>query len=173
MIEKEECFHVARCTRPHGVNGEIVLRIETGFTVEAVSFDFVFIELQGGLVPFYVEEIREKNQDEVILKFADVSTQEQARILCDASVFVYRSWLDDEGADVNITGSVIGFMAEDQQFGELGVITRIQEIAKNPLFIIDYQERELMVPIVEQFIVSIDGDRRRILFNLPEGLLEL
>lgn len=173
MIEKEECLHVAHCARPHGVNGELVVRVEKGFTVDSVSFDFVFVELEGGLVPFFVEEIREKNPEEAILKFEAVKTQEQARRLCDAAVYVQRDWLTDEDGVSTASGSVIGYCAIDQLSGVLGPITHIQEIAKNPLFIVDYQGRELMIPIVDEFILSVDDEQKKVLFNLPEGLLDL
>lgn len=174
MIEKEECLHVAHCARPHGVNGEVIVRVEKGFTVESISFDFVLIELQGGLVPFFVEEIREKNPEEAIFKFENVTTQEQARRLSEASVYVQREWLnEDDGSSSSVTGSVIGYCAVDQTYGELGTITHIQEIAKNPLFIVDYKGRELMIPIVEQFIVLVDDVHKKVIFNLPEGLLDL
>ncbi len=174
MIEKEECVHVARCIRPHGVNGEVIVRVEKGFSVDSVSFDFIFLELQGGLVPFFVEEIRERNPEEAIIKFEDVNTQERARSLADASVFLDREWLlDEERTGSSVSGSVIGYCAIDHVYGSLGPILHIQEIAKNPLFIVDYQGRELMIPIVEQFILGVDDQQRTITFNLPEGLLDL
>ena len=164
---------MANCIRPHGVNGEVAIRIEKGFEVDSVSFDVVFLELQGGLVPFFVDEIREKNPEEAILKFENVTSQQQARLLADAAIYIDRQWLMDDGGGIIPTGTVVGYAAIDQIHGEIGTILRIQEIAKNPLFIVDYQNRELMIPIVEQFIVSVDDDQRKIFFDLPDGLLDL
>lgn len=173
MIDKESCIRVAACVKPHGVNGTVIVRTETGFTVDSVSYDFLFLEIDGGLVPFYVDEIREKGNDEAFITFEDVDTQEKARLLSNVPVFVMRNWLsDDEDGDIAI-GSLVGFDAFDSQKGHLGKIIRIEDIVNNPLFVISHQKQELLIPIVDDFIDSIDDEQRKVVFRLPDGLLDL
>jgi 16S rRNA processing protein RimM len=54
----------------------------------------------------------------------------------------------------------------------LGQITDIDDATLNTLFVVDYQDDELLIPACEEFIIDIMPDERRILMQLPEGLLE-
>lgn len=173
MIERDTCLQVARCMRTHGVQGAVVLQAGQGFDVDSFSYDFLFFDLDGGLVPFYVEEIREKGAGEAIIKFEDVMTQENARRIIGADVYVDRTWLDDEDYSDFTPGTLAGYVAVDNQTGELGIITGIQEIAKNPLFVIDNHGDEILIPVVDEFIDRIEEAERKVFFNLPEGLLDL
>lgn len=173
MIDKSDCICVGLCARPHGVTGEVIVRAHKGFSVDDLSFEFLHLELEGGLVPFSVDEIRPKNQEEAILRFEDIHTQDQARRLADASIYIERDWLETTDEPSSSAGTLIGYAAIDQTNARLGLIVEIQEIAKNPLFVVEYQGRELLIPIVEEFIVRMDHDRMEVHFNLPEGLLDV
>ena len=64
-------------------------------------------------------------------------------------------------------------IAIDENLGELGEITDIDESTINTLFVIDNDGEEILVPAQEEFIIGIDQENREILFNLPEGLVTL
>ena len=40
---------------------------------------YLVLDIDGILVPFYLEEYRFKNDENVLVKFEDIDTQEQAR----------------------------------------------------------------------------------------------
>lgn len=172
MIEKENCVRVGLVAKPHGVGGEVIVRAEVGFAADDLMYEFLLVEIDGGLVPYYVEEVRQKNQDEVIAKMQYCDNQEDARRLSGKAVYIDREWAEDVEADEQSTGMLIGYEAYDAKAGKLGTITAIDEQGgTNPLFVIERNGDELLVPIADDFIKEIDDEKRSITFCLPEGLV--
>ena len=49
----------------------------------------------------------------------------------------------------------------------------VDETTQNVLFVIDHHGEELLVPAQEEFMVEMDQINRKIVLDLPEGLLTL
>jgi 16S rRNA processing protein RimM len=56
---------------------------------------------------------------------------------------------------------------------EIGVITDIEIMPMQELFVVDMGGREVLIPFVDDFIEDIDDEAKTITLNLPEGLLDL
>ena len=54
---------------------------------DRVDAEYLLLELDGILVPFFMEEYRFKSDETVLMKFCDIDTQEQARSLTGAKVY--------------------------------------------------------------------------------------
>lgn len=174
MIEKSDCIKVATAAKVHGVNGEIVIRADVGFSSQDIEHQFLFVEIDGGLVPFYVKEFREKNHEDALVKFEFVDTKDDAVRLVDSAIYIDRKWVEINDNDNISEGILIGFTAFDKTLGEIGEIVEIDEQnGMNPLFVIRKNERETLVPITDDFIVDIDQSTRKITFDIPEGLADL
>lgn len=175
MIEKDNCVHVGQCIRAHGVNGEIVARANAGFLADDLCYEFLLLELDGGLVPFYVEDVRTKNNDEVLVKFEGIDTQDSARRLSDIDIYIERAWQEDVPHEEISEGYLIKFEAVDEIHGTIGTIVDIDDsVVSNPLFIIENANGdEILIPMNKDFIKSVDNSEKRVIFDLPEGLLTL
>jgi 16S rRNA processing protein RimM len=173
MIDKSESVKIGLIAKPHGIGGEVVARALTGFTSEDLCYEFLFVELDGGLVPFYVEEVRVKNGEEVLVKFEYVDSQEEARRISGSDVYVSREWLEEQGEELSV-GGFVGYKACESEAGELGTIIDIDDQnGVNPLFVIERNGTEILVPMVDSFISAVDVNNRIVTFELPEGLLDL
>jgi 16S rRNA processing protein RimM len=64
-------------------------------------------------------------------------------------------------------------MVEDTVHGELGTVKTIYEANGNDLFAVDYEGKEVLVPIRDEFIVKLDKITGKILLNLPDGLIDI
>ena len=80
---------------------------------------------------------------------------------------------EEQGDDVSI-GSLVGFTAREKRIGELGEIVDIEEQnGVNPLFVVEHNGEELLIPMVDDFISAVDVNSRVVTFELPEGLLDI
>ena len=68
---------------------------------------------------------------------------------------------------------VIGFDAEDQRLGIIGKIVSINDSSAQPLFEILKGDIEILVPMIDDFIVKIDRENKKVVLNTPEGLVDL
>ena len=80
MIRKEEVFKVGQLAKPHGVKGEIALTTRGDFgALEEMEDPYVVCDMDGILVPFFVESFRYKSDSVVLLKFDGLDTDEAVR----------------------------------------------------------------------------------------------
>ncbi|MCQ2226449.1 MAG: ribosome maturation factor RimM [Bacteroidales bacterium] len=178
MIEKGDCIKVGQLTKPHGVNGELVARADSGFDADSLMYEYMLIEIDGGLVPFYVEDVRQKNDNEVIVKMQYIDGQEESRRFVGCAVYISRDWCDDEAGSDELSeesiGMLKGFKAIDAVFGELGMIEDVDDsVGANPLFVVDRNGEEMLIPIADEMIANIDTKTKTVMFRLPEGLVDL
>lgn len=180
MIEKHNCRQIGVIVKAHGISGEIVIRLFDEFSMDDMNTKFIFVDLDGGLVPFLLEEARQRNKTDVLAKLEQIKDEKSAVQVMDAPVYVEKvekEASEDGDEPTAEQGSsayqLIGYQCQAIGFGPIGEIVAIKEITKNPLFEIDHEGKEILIPIVEDFIAGIDDEKRSILFELPEGLIDL
>ncbi len=177
MLNKQNCINIGTATKTHGVGGELVVRPADGFDTDVFDADFLLLDLDGGLVPFPVESVRPKGPMQAIVKLEFCDSNEEAARLVGASVFIDSSRAEDALTDDDqiAVGMLVGFAAHEVDHGAIGTIVGLENIDdNNPLFVIGRPDgSEALIPIVDDFIASIDAENRVIEFALPEGLLDL
>lgn len=169
MLRKENFIYFGKFAKPHGTKGEIGLVGDCFLLGD--ECDFVACDIDGILVPFFMESSRQKNDDTVIVKLERLDSAEDVRFLTNRSVYIPKEWIDDEE---NFTwNSFIGFNAEDEIAGYLGVITDVEDSTMNTLFRVEHDGEEILLPANEEMMVDVDMEKRIVTFHLPEGLLTL
>jgi len=68
---------------------------------------------------------------------------------------------------------VIGYSAEDTQHGKIGIIKRINDNRAQPLFEIDFNGKEILIPVNDDFISRVDKKNNTIYFDTPVGLIDI
>ena len=173
MIRKDEVYKIGRLGKPHGVKGEISFQFDDD-VFDRVDADYLVLDIDGILVPFYMEEYRFKNDEVALMKFEDIDTQEAVRQYTGCDVFFPRH-LSDSDDDSLSWAEIIGFSLVDAQTGvNVGTINHVDDSTLNLLFdIVTPDGDDLLVPANNDLIEEVDADKRIIRMALPEGLLDL
>ena len=172
MIRKEETKRIGFFARPHGIKGELSLVTDYDL-FEEKNESYVFCEMDGIMVPFFVESYRYKSNTTILVKLDGVDNEISAKQFVNREVFYPANCLKEPTTDDSDWKHFTGYMLEGKEHGELGVITFVDETTINTLFTVEYREKELLVPIADELIDSIDHEGRRIVLLLPEGIIEL
>lgn len=173
MIKAEDVFKIGRFAKPHGVKGEISLLTTCDLFDEAED-PYVVCDIDGILVPFFIEEYRYKSDNVILLKLEHVDTEEAAREFAGLDVYYPMEGVEEETLVGDITwDSFIGYTVKDKKQGLLGAITDIDESTINVLLHIDYNGEELLFPAAEELIVDVNHSDKEMTVTLPEGLLEI
>jgi 16S rRNA processing protein RimM len=61
---------------------------------------------------------------------------------------------------------VIGFEIEDQRLGVFGKIVSINDTSAQPLFEVFNGNVEILVPMIDQFLVKIDRENKKVDYGL-------
>ncbi|HIX27735.1 MAG TPA: ribosome maturation factor RimM [Candidatus Barnesiella excrementigallinarum] len=172
MIEREELIKIGRFNKPHGVKGELSFTF-TDDVFDRTDCPYIVCEIEGIFVPFFIEEYRFKNDTTALMKLEDVDDEESARAFSLLDVYFPKSYYRESDEEEAPGDYFIGFTVIDNEMGELGKITSVDDTTENVLFEVDHNGRELLIPAVDEFVNEIDEENRRLYMNIPEGLLDL
>lgn len=173
MIKKEDVYKIGKLGKPHGVKGEVRM-LCTDDIFDRVESDSLILEIDGILVPFFMEEYRFRSDERVLVKFANIDTEAQARELTGCEVYFPREQADRHEGEAT-WAELVGYALVDARRDTLvGTITRVDDTTINILFEVETADgREVLVPASEELIEQVDKARHRIHVRMPEGILEL
>ena len=164
---------IGRVSKTHGVDGALKLKIKDRYWDDFAEAKVLFVESAGKVVPYFIEEFR--GGHDPIVKFEDLDQREPAQALSGKELFMRESDLLPEAAEVNVSQyeRYVGYLLQDEELGELGKIDEVVESPGQYLAFLEYQGRDVTVPLNPVFIKSVDHKAQIVLVDLPEGLLEL
>lgn len=169
MIKQEEVYKIGRLGKAHGVKGEVSFQFDDD-VFDRVDADYLVLDIDGILVPFFMEEYRFRNDTVCLVKFCDIDTQQRAQELTGCDVYFPRA-LAEEAEEVPSLASLVGFDIIDISNGKtIGRIAAIDDSTVNILFEL---EDGALIPASDELIETIDGTSHTITMHLPEGLLDL
>ena len=174
MIKSDEVFKIGQFAKPHGIKGEITLMTDCD-VFDDTDDPYIICDMDGILVPFFLEDYRYKTQSSMLLKLEGVDTEEAAREFTNRDVFYPLELMDEDELLGDVTwDNFIGFTVIDEKAGELGKIVDVDETTVNVLLQIEYQGKDLLLPAAEDLVKHVDFDKREleakaIRINYPFG----
>ena len=168
----KDVYRIGRIGKPHGVKGEMNFMF-TDDVFDRTDSDYLIIEVEGLLVPFFIEEYRFRSDETALLKLYDIDTQEQARQFTNCEVFFERSKADTPDDELT-WAQIVGFRIVDENNGKIvGEIVAVDDSTENTLFEVQVSQRQVLIPASDSLIRSIDTQSQTITMTIPDGLLAL
>ncbi len=173
MIRQEEVFKIGYFGKPHGTKGEISLVTQSD-VFDDTDDPYIVCEIDGILVPFFIEEYRYKSGNVILVKLEGIDSETAARAYTNLEVFYPLDAVNEDELIGDITwDSFTGFRVTDAKAGDLGTIAAVDESTINVLLQVEKDGKEVLIPAVEEIITSVDYDNKALTVNLPEGLLDI
>lgn len=173
MIKTEDVYKIGKIGKPHGVKGEVSMSF-TDDVFDRVEADYLVLEMDGILVPFFMEEYRFHGEETALVKFCDIETQEQARQLTGSIVFFPRHLSDSDAENVT-WAEIIGWTVRNSHDGEaVGIIRHVDDTTINTLFeVLAPDGKEILLPASDDLIAGVDHDKHEISLMIPDGIMGL
>ncbi len=152
-------------SKTHGIKGELHLNIQQNF--DESLLDAVFIDTILGKEPHFILSTKE-SKNGIILQLEDVESIEHAKKLIGKKVFVNAELIIETDNE-----SFLGFELIDEKYGSLGLIKELTDNGQQLLATIDFRSKEIILPLVDEFIISIKENEKVINYRAPEGLIDL
>ena len=133
MIKQEDVYHIGRLGKTHGVKGEVSFQFEDDI-FDRVDADYLVLDIDGILVPFFLEEYRFRSDTICLVKFCDVDTQQRASELTGCDVYFPRELADVED-ELPMLAFLVGFdiinAADNSRIGSVVDIDEHDTITMN------------------------------------------
>lgn len=172
-MRKKDCFYLGSIVGKFSFKGEVLLKLDTDRPKQYLEKESFFVEDHKTLIPFFIEFSQLQKSNLLRLKFEDISTEEEAESLVNKEVYLPLSELPELGENQFYYHEIIGFETRDKALGPLGKIKNVNDSTPQPLFEIDYNGNEVLVPINDDFIIKVDKKETIIYLDLPNGLVDL
>lgn len=172
-MKKEDCFYLGKIVKKYSFKGELLAKLDTDEPELYENLDAIFIDLRGNLVPFFVESSQLHKSDLLRLNFEDVDSEADADALLKCDLYLPLDLLPKLEGNKFYFHEVIGFKITDENFGEVGIIKRVNDSTAQALFEIDRNSIEILIPMNDEFIVNVDRKNKTVFVNTTEGLIDL
>ena len=153
-------LQIAKILKSNGTDGGILLGMRDISVDELDLQEPVYIYFDGLPTPFFIQDIQPKGTSKAIVHLNDIENLKDAEEVVGRDVFIEGEWEEEQEEDFT------GWTLYDKQT-RVGKVTGIEPIPGNPCLYVG----ETLIPLHEDFVISMDYDTRTLVLDLPDGLL--
>ncbi|MFY8097847.1 MAG: ribosome maturation factor RimM [Flavobacterium sp.] len=172
-MRKDECFYLGKIAKKFSFKGEVLCYLDTDEPEMYQNLESVFVQMNRNLVPFFIEQSSLHKDKFLRVKFEEVDSEVEAENLLGSELYLPLSMLPQLEGNQFYYHEIIGFKVVDQRLGDIGTIHSIIENTAQPLFEIFKGEKQILIPMIDDFIVEVNRSKKEITMNTPVGLVDL
>lgn len=173
-MKRDELFQLGKIVRTFGSKGEVVIQLETDSPDRYRNLESVFININENLVPFFIEKLQLKLKDQATVKFFDIDSIDDTSLILNCSLFLPIELLPKlKGKNTFYFHEVTGYQVIDNQRGNIGNVKSVLELPQQALLEIDFNGKEILIPIADEIIKKVDKKLQTITIEAPEGLIDI
>jgi 16S rRNA processing protein RimM len=171
----DDCFYLGKIGKPFGYKGEMNVFFDVDEPAKYSSLKSVFILTSQGLVPYMLSSVTvSSNRSTVIF---DGLTSSEAILLQGKELYLPLTMLPPLTGNQFYFHEVKGFNVVDEDYGYVGILKEIIDNGPQPIISISAafpasSEKEVLIPLIDKFIVSLDRTLKTLTIKAPEGLIE-
>ncbi|MCJ0741521.1 ribosome maturation factor RimM [Pedobacter montanisoli] len=167
-----EAFYIGYITKTKGLKGEAQIFFEFE-NYDELDLEVLFLEINSKLVPFFVDQHKLYPNNTGLFLFEGIDNIDKVKDLVKKRVYLPLNKMPARDEDEFYYTDLVNYMAVDESLGELGEIIAVNEYPQQFVATVVYQEKEVLFPLNEDFIVEIDEQEKILHLDLPEGLLDI
>jgi len=172
-MTKDECFYLGQIVSKFSFKGELQIKLDTDEPELYEHLESIFVDYRNKLIPFFVEKSNLQKSNLLRVKLEEVNEEADADDLLKREVYLPLSKLPKLSGNKFYYHEVIGYKAVDVTHGEIGTIQFVNDQTMQALFFIDFNGKEIIIPVNDRFIQKVDKEEKTIYFKTPEGLIDM
>ncbi len=172
-MKKSDCFLLGKIVKVNKKTAEVIVATDADDPSSHLANEVLFIEIDGGLAPFFITKIELSGDDTFRIIFEDWDDPVKAQRLLGCKAFLPLTKLSGLKDDQFYYHDLIGFQLTDKQLGDIGTIAEIFETPEQTLLQVFRNDVEILIPLADDFFVSINKAKKKLVLDLPDGLIDL
>ena len=168
----DQYFYLGKILKPHGFQGRVSVFLDTDDPDNYMETKVIYLDINGAPVPYFVDEIKIFNNKATIL-FQDITTEEQAEKLLKKDMYLPLDELPKLSGNKFYYHEIVGMAIIDEKNESIGVVSEVLEYSSQAIIQTFVQGKEVLIPISDEIIKTVDRQNQRLHIQLPEGLLEI
>lgn len=156
---------VGKIINTHGVRGELKIQ-RTG--KEDFNRDIIYY-IGKEKIPVEIEKSR-YHKDIIIIKIKNFDNINDVLNFKSKDVFISKDDLKDLEENEYYVNDLIGLNVYNQDGILIGKLKEVLEYSANDVYVVSGENKEYLVPVVDEFILDIDINNKSIKVKLIEGM---
>jgi 16S rRNA processing protein RimM len=171
--EWDEMALVGRVARAHGLKGQVVVNVETDFPEGRFrSGAELFVNRGGRVAGMQITSVR-FHRERPVIALQGVDDVEAAEALAGLELRVPAAWLTPLPPGTFYRHDLVGCAVETGDGRPIGTVVEVEGSMTGSRLVLRTGRGEVLVPLADSICTTIDPDRKRIVIDPPEGLLDL
>ena len=164
-------FLIARIEQTFGKDGYVRIQSYSDFPERFFRLKKVYLDFWGDKKSFYIEDVKDV-KGKIIIKFKKFNNLRDAQVLTDREVFV------DEKDAVSLPENhfFVHDLIDSEVFVKkerIGVVSDVIKAKGNDVLVImNDEKKEILVPLVLNFIEKFDAAKKKLILNISKDFLE-
>lgn len=172
LPEKNNLHYLGSFTKPHGYKGELTAFVDSANMKDYEALQHIYVEVKGQLVPYMVQSMEYKTNKTMKVKLEGIDTEAMAKSLVKSDIYIEPSAMSEPDTLREELRSIQGYDVIDEEEGEIGRVSMIDDNGVNPLIEITSEEAVILLPLHQDFIVEVDHEARTLYVAAPPGLID-
>lgn len=168
-MSKEELIPIGRITGAHGIRGEV--KLAPYGPLDGLPWETLYLEGRGSGAEARKVLSHRVHKGSYLVVFEGVVDRNGAEALSGREVSVPRSELPEPEEDEFYHSDLIGMSVETVEGKYIGVVESIFATGGNDVIEASGPLGDVLIPVIENVIIRIEPDKRKITVRLMEGLL--
>lgn len=165
-----EYLSIGQIINIHGFKGEVKVYPLTDDVSRFKKLKVVYVEENNRLVRYEVEGVK-LLRNTVVVKLKGIDTEEAANKLRNFYMKVDRKSAVKLPQNSYFICDLIDLEAFDERGLFLGTIKDVLQTGSNDVYVIQTDGKDLLIPALKEVVKEIDLENRKIVVQLPEGLI--
>jgi 16S rRNA processing protein RimM len=171
-MTKSDCFNLGYISRRVGNVGELAFVLDVDTPERYKTLKSVFVEINGSLVPFFIKKIALRANTATVT-IEGIDTIAKAEELIKSSLYLPLNALPPLKGNKFYFHEIPGYTVIDQTYGNIGVVEKILDFPQQAILQIKKDEHEILIPVKDEFIISIDRNAKQLTVHAPQGLIDI
>ena len=167
---------VAQVLKSNGTDGELVMGFRDIAPEDINLKEPVFIVFDGLPVPFFIESFTKRGNTKALVHLTGICYMEDVEEIAGKAVYVEEDSLPEMSLEEDGYAALVGWTVltpaeNEEEFYEVGEISDFMDIPNNPCIEVETENGAVIIPLHEDFILSVDPEYQEIIMQIPAGLI--
>tara|TARA_B100001093_G_scaffold324636_1_gene309814 strand:- start:3265 stop:3792 length:528 start_codon:yes stop_codon:yes gene_type:complete len=172
-MKKEDCFYLGKIVKKYSFKGELLVNLDTDQPQLYTNIKSLFLDINNRLIPYFIKESQLHKSNLLRIKLEDINTESEAKELIRKKVYLPLNLLPKLVGNAFYYHEVLGFEIWDKDLGKVGILKGVNDQSLQALFEIERNGIEVLIPVHDEFIITIDRNKKIITVKTPPGLIDL
>jgi 16S rRNA processing protein RimM len=162
---------IAQVVKPRGLKGELKVFLYNKSSDTLNDNIDIWLKVDNHFNRYTAEYLKHSFSDKyVFIKFKDINTREDAELVSNRRLYVSRMDFPNNDGGFYLV-DLIDFIVQDEIKANYGKVIDVINLPTNDALLINYKGREIMIPLIDNFIKLFDFENKLIVVKNSDTFL--